>query len=290
MQNILKQALSKDKTIINSRNKTKAILLDLIPNESQKINLFSICVDSGIVKEMQNYSNQTINNYLFDKWIDNLVSEWGLQKDNAIWALEQWAKAFDIKLPKTPNDFSSISDNKNTSVPKPKKKKQPFNQTVLGKIFGIFAEGFLWATKVIIIFFKNIFFFVFDRLIDNILYAFRRFIAAIIDFIVIILFSTVITTILEIYQYFIIVFLLIAIIYFAKMESSDKNATWGKRMLGLSVYTNSGYSLNFLRALGRAILKLIISIPSIIGVAMILFSKDGKALHDILTATEVEVE
>jgi uncharacterized RDD family membrane protein YckC len=71
-------------------------------------------------------------------------------------------------------------------------------------------------------------------------------------------------------------------IYFAGMESSALQATFGKMMLGLKVTDCSGQQISFARATGRYFGKIISSLILCIGYLMIAFTARNQALHDLM--------
>ncbi|MGB6429157.1 MAG: RDD family protein [Candidatus Acidiferrales bacterium] len=77
-------------------------------------------------------------------------------------------------------------------------------------------------------------------------------------------------------------------LYFAKMESSEKQATIGKKMLGIYVTDVNGQRLTFGRASGRFFAKIITNlIPAGIGWIMAGFTEKKQALHDMIAGTLV---
>jgi len=88
-----------------------------------------------------------------------------------------------------------------------------------------------------------------------------------------------------------IVFLILVLIifpwyYHAKMESSFKQATLGKILLGIMVTDMNGNRLSFGKATVRFWTK-IISAITVIGFIIVLFTKKKQALHDIIADTLV---
>jgi len=74
-------------------------------------------------------------------------------------------------------------------------------------------------------------------------------------------------------------------LYFAYQESSEKQATWGKQMLGLYVTDLSGNRISMGRASGRFFAKIISSaIPLGIGYIMAGFTERRQALHDMIAS------
>ena len=75
--------------------------------------------------------------------------------------------------------------------------------------------------------------------------------------------------------------LLIQWLYFAYLESGEKQATWGKQALGLYVTNLTGNPISFGHASGRFFAKLITNmIPLAIGYIMAGFTERKQALHD----------
>jgi uncharacterized RDD family membrane protein YckC len=74
-------------------------------------------------------------------------------------------------------------------------------------------------------------------------------------------------------------------LYFAKMESSERQGTLGKIALGLTVTDLAGRRITFGRATGRYFAKLITGmIPLAIGYIMAGFTEKKQALHDMIAA------
>lgn len=76
-------------------------------------------------------------------------------------------------------------------------------------------------------------------------------------------------------------------LYFAVMESSERSATIGKRLLGLRVLSDQGVRLTFARASLRYFSKIISALPLMLGFVMALFTKKTQALHDFIAETVV---
>ena len=71
-------------------------------------------------------------------------------------------------------------------------------------------------------------------------------------------------------------------LYYALMESSDKQGTIGKMVLGIKVTDLNGQKISFLRASVRYFSKIISVIILFIGHLMIIFTEKKQALHDII--------
>ena len=76
-------------------------------------------------------------------------------------------------------------------------------------------------------------------------------------------------------------------IYEAAMESSSKQATVGKMVLGLRVTDLEGRRISFLRATGRHFAKFISGMILLIGYIMAGFTQRKQALHDMIAGTYV---
>jgi uncharacterized RDD family membrane protein YckC len=77
--------------------------------------------------------------------------------------------------------------------------------------------------------------------------------------------------------------LVVTWLYHAWMESSDWQATLGKRMLGLVVTDMAGRRISFGRATGRHFGKIITNmVPAFIGYIMAAFTEKRQALHDMM--------
>ncbi|MBP5403474.1 MAG: RDD family protein [Elusimicrobiaceae bacterium] len=84
-----------------------------------------------------------------------------------------------------------------------------------------------------------------------------------------------------------IVSLLIMWLYFAFFESSTKQATWGKQLLGIKVVGPQGMRLSFARATGRFFAKILSYLIFYIGFIMAAFTNRKRALHDFVAETYV---
>jgi uncharacterized RDD family membrane protein YckC len=72
-------------------------------------------------------------------------------------------------------------------------------------------------------------------------------------------------------------------LYFASMESSERQGTLGKMALGLFVTDMHGKRISFARASGRFFAKFITGlIPFFIGYIMAGFTEKKQALHDMI--------
>jgi uncharacterized RDD family membrane protein YckC len=71
-------------------------------------------------------------------------------------------------------------------------------------------------------------------------------------------------------------------LYFAIMESSKRQATLGKMMIGIVVTDVNGQPIGFGKATGRYFGKLVSGIILGIGYLMVAFTQRKQALHDIM--------
>ena len=77
-------------------------------------------------------------------------------------------------------------------------------------------------------------------------------------------------------------------LYFAYLESGEKQATWGKQALGIYVTDLAGQRITFGRATGRFFAKIFTGlIPLGIGFIMAGFTERRQALHDLIASTLV---
>ena len=76
-------------------------------------------------------------------------------------------------------------------------------------------------------------------------------------------------------------------IYFAGLESSEWQATIGKKILGMKVTDMAGQRINFVKATVRYLSKLLSSFILMIGFIMVAFTAKKQGLHDFIAATTV---
>jgi len=97
---------------------------------------------------------------------------------------------------------------------------------------------------------------------------------------------TVVAIVLMVFAY--IGLIVVMWLYFAKMESSEKQATIGKKAMGIYVTDLNGQRLTFGRASGRFFGKIVTGmIPFFIGYFMAGFTEKRQALHDMIAGTLV---
>ncbi len=77
------------------------------------------------------------------------------------------------------------------------------------------------------------------------------------------------------------------LLYWPVMESSARQATFGKQLLGLQVTTLDGDQTSFLRALGRNLAKFLSALPLCLGFVMAAFTGRKQCLHDMVASCVV---
>ena len=76
-------------------------------------------------------------------------------------------------------------------------------------------------------------------------------------------------------------------LYYAYMESSEGQATIGKKVMSIRVTDVDGNRISFLRATARFFLKYVSSAILLIGYIMAAFTERKQALHDMIAGTLV---
>lgn len=87
-----------------------------------------------------------------------------------------------------------------------------------------------------------------------------------------------------------VVMFFVQLLYFTIMESSAKQATLGKMVLGIVATDYEGRRISFGRALGRNLAKIISQIILFIGYIMVAFTEKKQGLHDMIASTLVVVK
>ena len=121
----------------------------------------------------------------------------------------------------------------------------------------------------------------------------RRFVASVVD-------SILLTTAFNILMWFVFpeglkenqIFLFIITViptwlYYALLESSAKQGTLGKVILGMKVVDYNNQRISFARATGRYFSKIISAIILMIGFIMVAFTSRKQGLHDMIAGTLV---
>src|SRR5262245_13679996 len=81
--------------------------------------------------------------------------------------------------------------------------------------------------------------------------------------------------------------LAIGVLYYALQESSEAQATLGKRALGVQVTDVHGQRISFPRALARTFAKWLSAVILLLGYIMAAFTPRKRALHDFIAGTLV---
>ena len=85
-----------------------------------------------------------------------------------------------------------------------------------------------------------------------------------------------------------LVFMILQWLYFAGMESSARQATFGKSVMSLRVTNAEGQRISFGHATGRFFAKIVSGmVPLAIGYIMAAFTERKQALHDLIAGTLV---
>lgn len=71
-------------------------------------------------------------------------------------------------------------------------------------------------------------------------------------------------------------------VYYVSLETSEKQATWGKQIVGIKVTDLNGNRLTAGRAIGRWFAKIITGCTCGIGLLMPLFTEKKQTLHDMI--------
>jgi len=83
------------------------------------------------------------------------------------------------------------------------------------------------------------------------------------------------------------VFLIANWVYFSLFESSSRQATPGKMLMGVFVTDEFGQRISFVRSLLRTVTKIISAMFCWLGYLLALFTGRSQALHDLLVSTLV---
>ena len=81
--------------------------------------------------------------------------------------------------------------------------------------------------------------------------------------------------------------ILIAWVYYAYQESSEKQATIGKQAMGIVVTDLEGKRIDFIKATIRYFSKILSFLILLIGYIMAAFTEKKQALHDMIAGTLV---
>jgi uncharacterized RDD family membrane protein YckC len=121
----------------------------------------------------------------------------------------------------------------------------------------------------------------------------KRFLAALLDGVILSIINILVGFVLGLIlgdagtQVGSLVGILIAWLYYAYQESSDKQATIGKQALKIVVTDLEGKRIDFVKATIRYFSKIISALILLIGYIMAAFTEKKQALHDIIAGTLV---
>ncbi len=125
----------------------------------------------------------------------------------------------------------------------------------------------------------------------------KRFLAALLDVVIVIIISFLIRIVVSIVLSVInsdvlaslgnLVGIVIGWLYYAIQEISPKQATLGKQALGIVVTDLNGKRISFVKATIRYFSKFISALILFIGYIMAAFTEKKQALHDIIAGTLV---
>jgi uncharacterized RDD family membrane protein YckC len=88
----------------------------------------------------------------------------------------------------------------------------------------------------------------------------------------------------------IVIWLVVTWLYWALMESSTKQGTVGKQLLGIVVTDAEGNRISFGKATLRHLGKLASTLPALAGFVMACFTAEKQALHDLIAGSRVVVK
>ena len=83
-------AFSKDS--LRSRDQLRSIILDLYPQKTLEMNILLTIYESGVPKEIKH--KNSIDNTIYNRSINKIVNEYGLQEKYAIEGLNTWLEQF----------------------------------------------------------------------------------------------------------------------------------------------------------------------------------------------------
>lgn len=115
----------------------------------------------------------------------------------------------------------------------------------------------------------------------------RRFLAAFIDGLVLLIPNRILMAIFGEGGLDFFLSVMMDWLYFALMESSERQATLGKMALGIIVTDMEGRPISLGRATGRYFGKCISALLLCVGYIMIAFTERQQALHDMMAGTLV---
>ncbi len=114
-----------------------------------------------------------------------------------------------------------------------------------------------------------------------------RFVAFIVDVILIGIVDGILAAVLDSTSLELTIGTVLGWLYYAGMESSSRQATIGKSLLGLRVTGMDGRRISFLRATGRYFATILSALVLFIGYIMVAFTEKKQGLHDLIAGTLV---
>jgi uncharacterized RDD family membrane protein YckC len=84
--------------------------------------------------------------------------------------------------------------------------------------------------------------------------------------------------------------MVLPVAYYALMQSSARQATFGKSLLGMKVATAGGDRMSLGRSIARELAKIVSYIPFALGFLLAAFTSRKQALHDMIASTVVTRE
>ena len=116
----------------------------------------------------------------------------------------------------------------------------------------------------------------------------KRFLAALLDGVILAIINGLISAVLgKNTGLASLVGILVAWLYYAVQESSEKQATLGKQALGIVVTDLEGKRIDFVKATIRYFSKILSTLILMIGYIMAAFTEKKQALHDMIAGTLV---
>ncbi|MFL0194055.1 DUF6273 domain-containing protein [Clostridium sp. WILCCON 0269] len=130
--------------LCNNRLRLLGLLLDLCSNNEREIRILIKVLDTGIISEFLNGTKKQIDQYTCKELVNKLHNNFGLTKEDALWAMETWLKAIDFKCggtyaltsPETVknNIVSNLEKNEMSKAKTPKRIKYRLLYVVIGVI------------------------------------------------------------------------------------------------------------------------------------------------------------
>lgn len=116
---------------------------------------------------------------------------------------------------------------------------------------------------------------------------FKRLVAAIIDGIILAIVGFIVGLVLDNMALENLISIVIGFLYFALQESSPRQATLGKQVMGIYVTDMNGNRISMVQATIRYFAKYLSALILFIGFIMAAFTEKKQGLHDIIAKTLV---